>query len=53
MLSTVPSVWDIYETAETKDIVLTAVFGTRDYITGSASSGGDYNVPCVSLHLEM
>ena len=25
--------------------VLTAVFGTRDYITASASSGGDYNVP--------
>jgi L-rhamnose-H+ transport protein len=27
VLSTVPSVWEIYETAETKDIVLTAVFG--------------------------
>jgi hypothetical protein len=33
--------------------VLTAVFGTRDYITGSASSGGDYNIPCVSLHLKI
>ena len=27
VLSTVPSVWEIYETAETKDIVLTALFG--------------------------
>ena len=25
--------------------VLTAVFGTPDYLTGSASSCGDYNVP--------